>query len=122
MLLILVKLIGVYIAIMGVIFLLKPKMLKGYEAFWEEGKRLYIIGGSRILMGAILLLAAAQCRLKGVVVALGISLIIAGLPYFVLRVEKIKAMANRWAKRPPLVIRLLGLAILVIGALLLYSV
>jgi uncharacterized protein YjeT (DUF2065 family) len=118
---IIVKLIGIYIAIMGAIFLFRPKALKPYAAFWEERKRLYIIGGSRLFMGLILLLAASSCRLKTVVVILGILIILAGLPYFFMKLERLKNMAKRWENRPALLVRILGLLILAIGALLLYS-
>lgn len=119
--LILVKLIGAYIIFIGIIFLLKPKLLKGYIAFWDQGKRLYIIGGSRLLMGTILLSASSQCRLKWVVLILSILIIIAGLPYFIMKKERMQVMLSRWDKRPTLFIRLLGLSILAIGALLIYS-
>ncbi len=122
MLIILVKLIGIYVAVMGVIFLLRPKSLKGYTAFWEQGKRLYLIGGSRIVLGAILLWASPVCRLKTIVFVLGIFMIFFGLPYFFLNMERLKIMVSRWQTRSALSVRLLGLAILAAGVLLIYSI
>ena len=121
MLLILTRLIGIVIAGMGLVFFLRPKALEPYTMFWQEKKRLYFIGGSRILMGTIVLLSAAQCRNKVVAIALGILFIIAGIPYFILKLDKQKAMVSRWRNRPAKVVRILGLLILAFGALLLYS-
>jgi uncharacterized protein YjeT (DUF2065 family) len=120
--LVLVKLIGVYITVMGAIFLFSPKSIKGYVAFWQDGKRLFIIGGSRILMGVILLLAVSQCKLKSVVFALGILTILAGLPYFLVSLDRQKTLTRRWQNKPPIRVRILGLLLLAVGVLLIQSV
>lgn len=120
--LILVKLIGIVIVLMGVILLLSPGTMKQLIAFWGQGKRIYMAGILRLLFGAILLLAASQCRLVGVVVILGILMLIGGTLIFVLGLARIKSILNWWDRRTPQVIRLMGLIILAIGALLIYSV
>lgn len=119
--LILVRLIGIFIVGMGMTFLLKPKMLKQFVAFLEKGRRLYLVGTLRIFIGIILLLAASQCRLVGVVVTLGILALIGGITIFALRLERIKSMLSWWNRRSLLVLRLMGLIALALGALLLYS-
>jgi hypothetical protein len=119
----LAKLIGVYIVVMGSLFLLRPKTIRQFIAFWGKGKRLYVVGISRLLIGTVLLLAAPQCRRPWFVFILGILIILLlSMPYFILGEERLKAMFNRWDKRPAVVIRLMGLICLVIGALLIYSV
>ena len=122
MLLIVVKLIGIYIAVMGIIFLFKPKALAAYTAFWGKKKRLYIIGASRIIMGLIVLVAASQCRFQAISAIIGILLIIAGIPYFIIRLDRQKTYVSRWANTPAMFVRILGFLILSIGVLLLYSV
>ena len=91
-------------------------------AFLEQGRKLYIVGILRLLIGIILLLVASQCRLVGVVITLGIFFLIGGIVIFILGLERIKSMLNWWNKRSLLVIRLMGLIALALGALLLYSV
>ncbi len=120
--LILVKLIGIVIVVMGITFLLSPKKLKHFMAFLGQGKRLYGVGILRLLFGVILLLAASQCRLVGVILTLGILILIGGILIFVLGLERVKSMLNWWNKRSPLILRLMGLIALALGALLLYSV
>lgn len=116
------RLIGLYVAGMGILFLVNPKAIKPYVGLWQKGKRLIVIGGSRIVMGVILLLAASQCRLRGVVSAIGILMILAGLPYFVVSLDKQKKMTGRWRTRSVIYVRILGLAILAVGVLLIYAV
>jgi uncharacterized protein YjeT (DUF2065 family) len=107
---------------MVIIFLFNPKALTPYTAFWGKKRRLYIIGASRIIMGLTVFQAASQCRFQAVSVIIGILLIIAGIPYFVIRLNRQKTYVSRWANRPAIFVRILGSAILAIGVLLLYSV
>lgn len=120
--LLLVKLIGIIIAGMGVSFLLKPKMMVRFIAFWEKGRRLYIAGILRIVFAIILLFSASQCKSVGIVLTLGILFLIGGIIIFTLGLKKLKSILKWWAGKSPLVFRLLGLIALGIGILLLYAV
>lgn len=119
--LILVRLIGIVIVGMGATFLLSPKTLKQVLSFWGEGKRPYIAGILRLLIGAILLLAASQCRLVGVVVTLGVLILVGGIIIFLLGLERVKSILSWWNKKSLLVMRLISLIPLALGVLLLYS-
>ena len=119
--LILVRLIGIVVIGMGIIFLINPKLYKQYIAFWEKGRRLYIGGILGILLGVILLLAASQCRLVGVIVTLGIITLAKGILILALGPERMKSMLRWWQRRPLLVLRLLTPIAIAVGALLLYS-
>lgn len=118
----LTKLIGVFIVSMGAMIMLKPETMKHLITFLQQGRRLYILGLVRILLGIILILAASECRLVEVVVVLGILVLIKGFIIFIIVPEKINAMLNWWANRPSLILRFLGLFVIAIGALLVYSV
>ncbi len=119
--LILVKLIGIIIAGMGIVVLLSPKALHQMLSYWGQGKKLYLAGILRLLIGVILLLAAPQCRLVGVILALGILCLIKGILIFILGIEKTKAVLDWWKNRSHRVIRLIGLIVIAFGALLIYS-
>lgn len=116
-----IRLIGLYFLVSGIVFIFNPKSLKHYIAFWSQGKRLLAVGIARFLSAAILLLAVPQCRLKWVVAILGILNILLGMPYFVRGIEGMKQMLAFWDKRPLKAVRILGIASLTIGALLIYS-
>jgi len=118
MLIILSKVIAVYIALTGVVFLIRPRSLTGYVGFWKQSKRLYFIGGSRVIMGAVLLWAGPVCRFKPLVFISGILMVIAGLPYFILSVERLKTMFSRWQSRSIASVRILGFSFLAAGILL----
>ena len=118
---ILVKLLGIIIAVFGVIYLLKPNIMKPYVAFWKRGKRIHIGAVLSLLIGIILLLAASQCAVSWFVAAFGILGLIKGIVLFVLRQEKAISMINWWAERPIAFLRVHALFALVVGALLIYS-
>jgi len=119
---VLVKLIGLIIVVMGAVILLNPVAMRWLIDFWKEGKRIYLVGLLRLLIGIILLLAASQCKLPGVVTTLGILILLGGLLIFLLGLEKVRSMLDWWSKKPPAALRLMGSIALAIGLLLFYSV
>jgi len=119
--LIFVKLFGVVIACMGIIFLINPKALKQYISFWKQGKRLRMGGIISIPFGIVLLIAAPQCRLTGFITVLGIWSIIKGVLLLTLSQKKMNAYLDWWLKKPILVIRFLFIIMLAFGLLLIYS-
>ena len=120
--LILVKLIGIVMVGFGIIFLVSPTTMRQFMLFCEKGKRVYMVGILRILIGVIFLLAAPQARLAGVMVTLGILIIVAGGLIFILRLDRIKAILKWYYGRPLPVLRLIALIPTALGALILYSV
>jgi uncharacterized protein YjeT (DUF2065 family) len=90
-------------------------------SFWMHGKRLYVGGLLRLLFGAIFLWSASQARLRGVIYALGILMLLGGILIFVAGPVKVKKMLNWWSKKPDSILRLVAILILLIGALVIYS-
>lgn len=119
--LILVRLIGIVIACAGVTFLFSPKTLKEFMIFWTQGRRLYIVGILRLLIGIVLLSAASQYRLVGIVVGFGILFLIGGITLFILGLERCKDIIKRWHEKPIMALRLIALIPIIAGILLLYS-
>ena len=118
----LARIISLYFIASGIVFIINPKSLKRYIAFWLQGKRLYAVGVSRFISGGILLLSFSQCRIKWTIFILGVLNILAGLPYFIRGIEGMKAMLSFWEQRPPKAVRILGIAYLALGLIIIYSV
>jgi hypothetical protein len=119
---ILVRLIGIFAVGAGIIFLVSPKTMRQFMLFWKKGKRLYIGGMLRILIGVIFLLAASECRLVEVMVTLGILFIITGSIIFVIKLNRLKIILTWWYGRSLLVIRLIALISIAVWLLILYSI
>ncbi|MBU0477114.1 hypothetical protein KKC91_00895 [bacterium] len=119
--LILVRLFGVVIICMGIIFLINPKAVKQYISYWKEGKKLRVGGIISILFGIIFLIAAPQCRLTGFITVLGIWSIIKGVLLLTLSQKMMAAYLDWWSNKPILATRFLSIFILAFGVLLIYS-
>ncbi len=117
---ILVKFLGIFIVVFGVVYLLNPNIIKPYIAFWKKGKRLYLGGALSLLIGIIFLLAASQCRWRGFIVAFGILALVKGIWLLVISPEKVMSFMNWWIKRPITFLRGHALLALAIGVLLIY--
>ena len=118
---VLVKLLGVAMVVLGVIFLTSPRAIKKYMAFWAKGKRAYAGGVLSILIGILLLAVAVQCRVPWFVVLLGIWAVIKGIFLFTLGPEKITSQLKWWAARPLVILRIVALLALTFGTLLICS-
>lgn len=118
---VLVKLFGIVVVVFGVIFLLKPDVIRPYMDFWTKGKRIYTAAVLNLIIGIILLLAASQCRLAWLIALIGIWGIIKGVILFVLGPEKLKSRIEWWKGRPVGILRLAALLCLAIGALIIYA-
>ena len=120
--LVLVKVVGIIMVALGIIFLLSPKTMRQFMAFCGKGRELYIAGILRILIGVIFLLAASQSRIAWVIVTVGILALIGGVTFFILGLERVKTMLSWWHGRSLLVLRLVALIPIAIGVLILYSI
>jgi len=117
----LVKLIGILMACMGIINILKPVFMKKMIAFWGQGKRIYAGGLLRFLFGAIFLWSAPQARLQGVIYTLGILMLAGGALIFILGLKKVHRMLGWWSRKPDSILRVAAALILAIGVLVIYS-
>ena len=115
-----VRIIGVVFVGLGIIMVINPQVIKGLLAFYKQGRKLYLLGALRLLMGIIFLLGASQCRRVIAVIILGILFILGGVLIFAVRLEKMKSILSWWEKRPLFVLRLTGLLILGLGGLVVY--
>ncbi|MBU4313109.1 MAG: hypothetical protein KJ706_10405 [Candidatus Omnitrophica bacterium] len=95
--------------------------MKDYVAFWKQGKRLLVGGIVNILLGILFLKVASQCRIPGVITAMGIISLIKGIALVIRGPEKAKAMLDYWANKSPKAMRLFAILAIAIGLLMLRS-
>ena len=116
-----VQIIGILILAEGILFLLKPTFMCAVMAFFGKGKRLYLAAVLRITIAVIFLLAASQCKIPAIIIALGILLLVSAIVMFTVGLEKQKAFLGWWRQKPPLVLRLMAVTAILLGAVVLYS-
>jgi len=116
-----VKIIGIVFVFIGIVYLLKPGVLKSFVEFFKKGKRIYFVGLIRFVLAVIFLLAANQCKTSWVIIVFGILFMISGLLVFMLGAKRLKSILEWWQRQSSLLLRLMGLIALAVGAVIIYS-
>jgi len=116
-----IKIIGVVFVCVGIVYLLKPDVLKRMLEFFKQGNRIYFAGLIRFALAIIFLLAARECDITWLIVLFGILFIISGLLVFLLGPERLRPIFEWWQKQSPLLVRILSLLVLAFGSLIIYS-
>lgn len=115
------KVIGVLVSIVGTFFLVNPAFLEKYMSFWTANKRYYGIGFLRVAVGIVLILAARQAVQPAVAAVLGSLMLLSGILVFAVGEEKIKTLLTWYSGLSDLAIRILGLVVVVFGLLIVLS-
>lgn len=116
-----IRILGILIIIEGILFALKPELMRTVIVFFSRGRRLYIAGILRAAVAVIFLVASSQCKIPLVIMILGILFLISGFLVFTLGLERQKAYLNWWREKSPTVLRLAALIALLLGAVVVYS-
>ena len=116
-----IKGLGIVFVLVGVVYLLRPDVMKWLMEFFKQGKRMYFAGLIRFALAIVFLVGARECKRFWVIFAFGILFIISGLLVFIIPLEKIKAYIGWWQKKSPLLLRVIALIGLAFGAIIIYS-
>lgn len=117
----LVKFLGIFMVGFGVAYFITPGIIKKYMAFWQKQKRLYLGAALAVLMGMLLLVAAAQCRWRGFIIAFGILSLAKGIWLLIIKQEKAASIMDWWVKRSVKFLRAHAAFAVIIGILLIYA-
>jgi len=117
----LVKLIGIAVLALGIIFLLKPDQMKKWLRFWIAENHLYLGGLLNILIGIIFVIAAPRCDLPWIIAIFSILSFTKGIAIFILGRQKMTAFAEKYAKKPVKLLRRYTVLALAFGVLLIWS-
>ncbi len=118
---VIVKIIGIAIVALAIVYLLKPDVMKSLMEFFTEGKRIYFAGLIRLVLAVVLLLAARECDYTSVIIFLGILFLVSGLLIFVLGPERVKSIVDWYQSQSLFVFRLFALVAFAIGVVIIYS-
>jgi len=118
---IIVKIVGILIVLIGIVFLLKPGVMKRLMEFIKKGKRVYFAAVIRFALAIIFLLGASECYQKWIIAAFGILFLISGLLILILGPEKIRQILEWYDRQPVLIFRVIAAIVLACGAVIVYS-
>ena len=118
---IIIRGLGIVIVVVGIVYLLRPDVMKWLLEFLKQGKRIYFAGLIRLALAVIFLLGATQCSKPKVIGAFGILFLIGGLLIFILGPQKLRRILDWYQKQSALLLRVLAVLALAIGAIIIYS-
>jgi len=116
-----IKIIGVIIVSIAIVFLVKPQVMSHLIGFFRKGSRVYFAGLVRLALAVVFLLAARECDITWVILVFGLLFLISGLLVFMLGPAKIGPLLDWYQKQPLLLTRVVAAIILAIGAIIIYS-
>ena len=116
-----IKIIGAAIILLGLLYIVKPQIMKSLLEFFKKGSRIYIAALLRLTLAVVFLISAAECRIRWVIIALGILMMLGGLLIFALGPRRISPILEWWQRQSTLLLRVLAVIVLAIGAIIIYA-
>lgn len=116
-----IQVIGIIIVAIGVVYVLKPSVMKRLFEFFKKGNRLYIAAPIRLALGVVFLLGARECKQFWVIFLLGILLLISGILVLVLGPKKLGPMIEWFQGQSEILQRVVALIVLVVGVVIIIS-
>ncbi len=113
--------LGIIIALEGIILLFKPQLYSKVAAFFAKGRLMYISALLKVAFGVFLLVSATDCEKKIIIIVIGLIAAGSGVTMLGMSKIKLKKMFQWWAVRPAIIIRILGIMATALAALILYA-
>ena len=107
---------------LGLFAIINPDTLVAIGEYAVTPTGLYVIAAVRIVFGTVLVLAATASRIPRVLRVLGVIIVIAGVVTPLYGVDRTRAQFDWLVSIGPIAIRLVGLAMMVVGGLIFYAV
>ena len=113
--------LGIVILLLGIVYVVKPDVLRWLMGFFKQGKRLYLVGLIRLVLAVVFLVAARDCDITWVILVFGIVFLISGLLIFILGDKKVKSILDWWQKQSSVLLRILAVVTMAVGGGIIYS-
>jgi uncharacterized protein YjeT (DUF2065 family) len=116
-----IKILGIIISLMGLVYLLRPDIIKKLMNFFKKDKRIYLSGVLRLALAVVFLVAARECRYPWIIFACGIIFLAGGLLIFLLGPERIRKILDWYQEQSTLIFRVIAVIVLVFGLIIILS-
>jgi hypothetical protein len=118
---ILIKIVGVAIILMGLLYVAYPSIMLRLIEFFKKGSRIYLAAVIRLALAVLFLIAASACRHPRLVIAFGILFLLGGVSILLLGRKRTTAILDYYGSRPLWLLRVFALVAFAIGALIIYA-
>ena len=118
---IVIKSLGIILALIAVLYMLRPDIAKKLMVFFQKGRRIYFDGIVNLSMAAVFFAGANQCRYPWVIFVCGIIFMAEALMIFGLGSKKTNVILDWSLEQSDELYRFIGLLIGVIGVIVVFS-
>ena len=116
-----IKIIGIIIVCIGIVFLVKPQVTRYLMGFFKKGSRIYLAGLVRFALAIIFLLGARGCGIPWVIALFGILFMVSGILVFMLGPARLGPLIDWFQKQSLLLVRAMAVLMLAVGAVIIYA-
>jgi ribose/xylose/arabinose/galactoside ABC-type transport system permease subunit len=116
-----IRVIGLLIACVGISMAVNPRITKRMLGFWRRGKRIYLGGAIRILIGLLFLFFASRAAVPAVIVTLGAVSLASGIFLLWWGATRVKKLFDWFDARSSSAVRLMSLIVIAFGVLIMAS-
>lgn len=113
---------GLVIACIGLVGVAVPTALLEISSFALTPAGFYSAAAFRIVVGVVLIVAAAPSRMPGTVRVLGVLIVIAGLATPFVGVDRLRAVVDWWSALGPIYMRAWAALAVALGLFIVYAV
>ena len=117
----LITAIGIFFLVVGVIYTVKPSIIRAFIDFAKVGNRIYFLAPLRIVIGILLLVATPKATIVWIPGIIGAIAVISGVSVYFLGLARISAIMDWWKALPDNKLRIVTTLTAVLGVLLIYS-
>lgn len=116
-----IQIIGIVIVAIGVVYILKPSVMKRLFEFFKKGNRLYVAAPIRLGLAVVFLIGARECKHFWVIFVLGILLLISGILVLLLGPKKLVPILEWFQVQSEILQRVVALIVLAVGVVIIIS-
>jgi hypothetical protein len=113
-----VKVIGIIIVLIAILYLVKPVVIRRLIEFFSKGSRVYLTAVLRLALAIMFLVAARECKKPWVIFAFGILFLLSAFLIFLLGSRRLAKMLE-WARgQSDLFLRVIALLTLAVAVVI----
>ena len=117
----LIFVLGIAVMLECAAIIIKPQFYRTMLGLFRKGRLVYLPAAAKVAFGILFLVSATNCNRPWIIIALGILTCASGVSVYFMKLAKTHALLNWLYEKPSFVIRLLGIAGLLIGAVITYA-
>ena len=116
-----IKVIGTVIVCIGLVYLVKPAVLKATMRFFSKGSRMYLAALVRFALAIVFFMGARHCGIRWIIVMFGLIFLLSGLLIFMLGLNKAKDIIRWYLEQPLVLLRIVAVIVLAVGLIIVYA-